>query len=213
MLHFYVQWRKAILDLFGCINALSDWCSISTLFYEILRIKTIFPYQCPLGLRLHFYLKRTEKKSEINIAVSMPFRAETPFLQKETFLGGHANEQGINALSGWGSISTLYSKYESSETLMYQCPFGLRLYFYFYKPYEKNGGNGSYQCPFGLRLHFYWKVHWMDRNILVFVSMPFRAEAPFLRYPFKNLGFMRFLEPVFAGIYQNILTMTIFRAC
>ena len=45
------------------------------------------------------------------------------------------------------------------------------------------------------------------------VSMPFRAKAPFLRYPFQNLGFMRFLEPVFAGIYQNILTMTIFRAC
>ena len=45
------------------------------------------------------------------------------------------------------------------------------------------------------------------------VSMPSRAETPFLRYPFKNLGFMRFLEPVFAGIYQNILTMTIFRAC
>ena len=62
----------------------------------------------------------------------MPSRAGTPFLQKETFLGGHANEQGINALSGRGSISTLYSKYESSETLMYQCPFGLRFYFYFF---------------------------------------------------------------------------------
>ena len=51
------------------------------------------------------------------------------------------------------------------------------------------------------------------RGISLKVSMPFRAETPFLRYPFKNLGFMRFLEPVFAGIYQNILTMTIFRAC
>ena len=47
----------------------------------------------------------------------------------------------------------------------------------------------------------------------IIVSMPSRAKAPFLRYPFKNLGFMRFLEPVFAGIYQNILTMTIFCAC
>ena len=45
------------------------------------------------------------------------------------------------------------------------------------------------------------------------VSMPSRADAPFLRYSFKNLGFMRFLEPVFAGIYQNILTMAIFRVC
>ena len=45
------------------------------------------------------------------------------------------------------------------------------------------------------------------------VSMPSRAYTSFLRYPFKNLGFMRFPEPVFAGIYQNILTTTVFRAC
>ena len=47
----------------------------------------------------------------------------------------------------------------------------------------------------------------------VIVSMPSRAYTSFLRYPFKNLGFMRFLEPVFAGIYQNILTTAVFRAC
>ena len=46
-----------------------------------------------------------------------------------------------------------------------------------------------------------------------FVSMPSRAYTSFLRYPFKNLGFMRFPEPVFAGIYQNILTAAVFRAC
>ena len=34
------------------------------------------------------------------------------------------------------------------------------------------------------------------------MSMPSRADISFLRYPFKNLGFMRFPEPVFAGIYQ-----------
>ena len=32
-------------------------------------------------------------------------------------------------------------------------------------------------------------------------------------YPFKNLGFMRFPEPIFAGICQNILTGPLFRAC
>ena len=32
-------------------------------------------------------------------------------------------------------------------------------------------------------------------------------------YPFKNLGFMRFPEPIFAGIYQNILTTVVFHAC
>ena len=47
----------------------------------------------------------------------------------------------------------------------------------------------------------------------VTVSMPSRAYTSFLRYPFKNLGFMRFPEPVFAGIYQNILTTAVFRAC
>ena len=45
------------------------------------------------------------------------------------------------------------------------------------------------------------------------VSMPSRAYTSFLRYPFKNLGFMRFPEPVFAGIYQNILTTAVFHAC
>ena len=47
----------------------------------------------------------------------------------------------------------------------------------------------------------------------VVVSMPSRAYTSFLRYPFKNLGFMRFPEPVFAGIYQNILTTAVFHAC
>ena len=42
------------------------------------------------------------------------------------------------------------------------------------------------------------------------VSMPSRAYTSFLQYPFKNLGFMRFPEPVFAGIYQNILTTAVF---
>ena len=45
------------------------------------------------------------------------------------------------------------------------------------------------------------------------VSMPSRAYTSFLRYPFKNLDFMRFSEPVFAGIYQNILITAVFRAC
>ena len=44
------------------------------------------------------------------------------------------------------------------------------------------------------------------------VSMPSRAYTSFLQYPFKSLDFMRFPEPVFAGIYQNILTTAVFRA-
>ena len=54
---------------------------------------------------------------------------------------------------------------------------------------------------------------WCNSNHDQYVSMPSRAYTSFLRYPFKNLGFMRFPEPVFAGIYQNILTTAVLRAC
>ena len=54
---------------------------------------------------------------------------------------------------------------------------------------------------------------WRSKFTSWCVSMPSRAYTSFLRYPFKNLGFMRFPEPVFAGIYQNILTTAVFRAC
>ena len=53
----------------------------------------------------------------------------------------------------------------------------------------------------------------LSHIIFLKVSMPSRADTSFLQYPFKNLGFMRFPEPVFAGIYQNILTTAVFRAC
>ena len=52
-----------------------------------------------------------------------------------------------------------------------------------------------------------------NTNYIIIYLMPSRADDSFLRYPFKNLGFMRFLEPVFAGICQNILTGPLFRAC
>ena len=74
--------------------------------------------------------------------------------------------------------------------------------------------NCTCQCPLGLIPHFYISIafnNWHDR--CQNVSMPSRAYTSFLRYPFKNLGFMRFTEPAFAGIYQNILAIAIFRAC
>ena len=69
------------------------------------------------------------------------------------------------------------------------------------------------QCPLGLIPHFYGECIDVMQDNLSPVSMPSRAYTSFLRYPFKNLGFMRFPEPVFAGIYQNILTTAVFRAC
>ena len=44
----------------------------------------------------------------------------------------------------------------------------------------------------------------LNANYRIAHLMPSRANDSFLQYPFKNLGFMRFPEPVFAGIYQNI---------
>ena len=69
------------------------------------------------------------------------------------------------------------------------------------------------QCPLGLIPHFYKMTADVILPDDIDVSMPSRAYTSFLRYPFKNLGFMRFPEPVFAGIYQNILTTAVFRAC
>ena len=70
-----------------------------------------------------------------------------------------------------------------------------------------------FQCPLGLIPHFYATQQGSAQRKNNVVSMPSRAYTSFLRYPFKNLGFMRFPEPVFAGIYQNILTTAVFRAC
>ena len=69
------------------------------------------------------------------------------------------------------------------------------------------------QCPLGLIPHFYLIELWRRTSRKYNVSMPSRAYTSFLRSPFKNLDFMRFSEPVFAGIYQNILITAVFRAC
>ena len=94
-----------------------------------------------------------------------------------------------------------------------QCPLGLIPHFYeAYKAKKKlnaycvNALSGLYLISTGRS-----RASWRRRNQNV--SMPSRAYTSFLRYPFKNLGFMRFPEPVFAGIYQNILTTAVFRAC
>ena len=117
----------------------------------------------------------------------MPFRASAPFLPYTEELIKVLEEEGINALSGWCSISTT-RKYMSALTW------------------------GKYQCPFGLVLHFYYQD--FDREVLVVgcinalsgwdsistrlsiwqefkpkkVSMPFRANAPFLQGTISESG-------------------------
>ena len=95
-----------------------------------------------------------------------------------------------------------------------QCPLGLIPHCY-----SRRRWPGRYairlpcQCPLGLIPHCYGDSNSSCRKDEEKVSMPSRAYTSLLQYPFKNLGFMRFPEPVFAGICQNILTVTVFRAC
>ena len=95
---------------------------------------------------------------------------------------------------------------------LYQCPLGLMPHCYLKEKLLKEISTKLCQCPLGLVPHFYPGMGWIEESNLL-VSMPSRASTSFLQYPFKNLGFMRFPEPVFAGIYQNILTIAVFRAC
>ena len=116
---------------------------------------------------------------------------------------------------------------------------GLIHHFYQVEVGKRNGITFVCQCPLGLIPHFYGDIMLKSlmselmcvnalsglylistkKSIVLRssryhnVSMPSRAYTSFLRYPFKNLGFMQFPEPVFAGIYQNILTAAVFRAC
>ena len=105
------------------------------LHFYLLKIFPLLPllflYQCPFGLGLHFY-RFFHYGSFKNWSVSMPFRASTPFLH-------------VSAISP--------DKYP------------LR-----------------YQCPLGLKLHFYEQTLRCSVMDMESVSMPFRAKAPFLQY-------------------------------
>ena len=67
--------------------------------------KTAPLYQCPFGLMLHFY-SENGGYGYGSISVSMPFRAETPFLHDRKKQRKLKEAFGINALSGWCFIST-----------------------------------------------------------------------------------------------------------
>ena len=121
---------------------------------------------------------------------------------------------------------------------MCQCPLGLIPHFYQYLPLFRISQAVSVSMPSRAYTSFlqickvvnYWvatRVNALSGLYLISttftmntvsrlkanVSMPSRAYTSFLRSPFKNLDFMRFSEPVFAGIYQNILITAVFRAC
>ena len=153
----------------------------------------IFPVfvrcQCPHGLMPHFYCKYMGRRKETQSLVSMPSRAYASFLPIE-----------VAVLKG-------------CDPDVCQCPHGLMPHFYSRQSCsadkdEKwcvNALTGL--CLISTEYYKYFYRYSAE------VSMPSRAYASFLQYPFKNLGFMRFPEPVFAGICQNILTVTHFHAC
>ena len=117
-----------------------------------------------------------------------------------------------------GLVPHCYGNLESSlqqhgTTEMCQCPLGLVPHCYPDGSIFNELRSRECQCPLGLVPHCYLLFFlWTVINELN-VSMPSRASTSLLQYPFKNLGFMRFPEPVFAGICQNILTVTHFHAC
>ena len=143
----------------------------------------------------------------------MPSRAYTSFLPFESARRFLHRVSCVNALSGLYLISTVWNPTFAAESIKCQCPLGLIPHFYemfflcfFCEERCVNALSGLYLIS---TVKLYENIHSTPHC----VSMPSRAYTSFLRYPFKNLGFMRFPEPVFAGIYQNILTTAIFRAC
>ena len=129
-----------------------------------------------------------EEKMEKIKCVSMPSRAYTSFL--------HAI--GLDSNSGILTVSMPSRAYTSF--LQLSCE-------------EDTGISVPVSMPSRAYTSFLPTATKGEIEAMADVSMPSRAYTSFLRYPFKNLGFMRFPEPVFAGIYQNILTTAVFHAC
>ena len=132
--------------------------------------------------------KNTQQNRRENI-VSMPSRAVTSFLQVDTLAEAEVQKIRVNALSGCYLISTGLA---AALAVLSANPVSM----------PSRADTSFLLDPIAKRIKDSWDV-----------SMPSRADTSFLLYPFKNLGFMRFPEPVFADIYQNILTITVFRAC
>ena len=160
-------------------------------FYKVkcALLRMTFRYQCPFGLVLHFYRKGLIMLNITVERVSMPSRAGTPFLRLDK---GYYRQDEV-AVSMPSRAGTPFLQ---NAWVVEMIEDGRSI----------NALSGWYSISTGKQII-------SQASVCQNVSMPSRAGTPFLRYPFKNLGFMRFLEPVFAGIYQNILTMTIFRAC
>ena len=143
-------------------------------------------FQCPHGLEL---LLGMIARIIGTILFQCPLGLIPHFYDSLRDAGRRPRSKSVNALSGLYLISTSRRRWKSKEHLSDGV----------------NALSGLYLISTD-----HMAVTALD---IKDVSMPSRAYTSFLRYPFKNLGFMRFPEPVFADTYQNILTIAIFRAC
>ena len=144
----------------------------------------------------------------------MPSRAYTSFLRGRDDIYINFYDKCVNALSGLYLISTYQIVHDRvAEADGCQCPLGLIPHFYWWTLRNPLTRIRNVSMPSRAYTSFLLPVTVLIKSLEKFVSMPSRAYTSFLQYPFKNLGFMRFPEPVFAGIYQNILTAAVFRAC
>ena len=160
---------------------------LELLLRNLLHITEGLKFQCPLGLIPHFYSRIPSLRSKI--------------------------PRCFNALSGLYLISTLV------ECMDRTCVKEVSMPFRAYTSFLLTLGSDEvvvFTLCFNALSGLYLISTMNDKDVRLLireVSMPSRAYTSFLQYPFKNLGFMRFPEPVFAGIYQNILTTAVFRAC
>ena len=193
--------------------------------------------QCPLGLIHHFYSPTLAIRLRPMLYVSMPSRAYTSFLLINNsfilnnlivsmpsraytsflLLTEHTARlflPRVNALSGLYIIST--KDKAIPERFVWTVSMPSRAYTSFLPRILEAWPWSCHACVnalSGLYIISTCGSICSAVNRSSQVSMPSRAYTSFLRYPFKNLGFMRFPEPVFAGICQNILTTAAFRAC
>ena len=194
-----------------CVNALSGLYLISTLLEKNGRGILLYRVNALSGL----YLISTigwENEERHNLMCQCPLGLIPHFYRKENFMK-RFYEFCVNALSGLYLISTANSR--SSQSRIHLVSMPSRAYTSFLLEKKMNTVLDSWNVSMPSRAYTSFLQYRNMYNLCVErkVSRPSRAYTSFLRSPFKNLDFMRFSEPVFAGIYQNILITAVFRAC
>ena len=118
-------------------------------------MRNIHLYQCPLGLMLHFY--RDSGRQRVLLWQCC-----------------------INALSGWGFISTRRLRLMYDAIVIVSMPFRAKAPFLLDPTWEESvAASASYQCPFGLKLHFYVDAEDAEKIKYLSYQCPFRLKLHF----------------------------------